>query len=162
MEKTVASPALTALRGKALACFQCGECTGSCPLFMVAPQKYNPRRILWKLAFSGEKPFDVPWLCLTCYECHERCPANVSITELMVELKNEASRKGEIPVTATEVAERLLHTGRAVPVTKSITRTREELGLKPIPDGSNQEVTELLEAVGFKKMVDGWKHERRK
>ena len=86
----------------------------------------------------------------------------MSITELMVELKNEASRKGEIPVTAREVAERLLHTGRAVPVTKSIARTRDELGLKPIPDGSNQEVIELLEAVGFKKMVDGWKHERRK
>ncbi|MDH5704310.1 MAG: 4Fe-4S dicluster domain-containing protein [Aigarchaeota archaeon] len=162
MEKTVASAAPTSFRRKALACFQCGECAGSCPLFIVAPQKYNPRRILWKLAFSGEKPHDVPWLCLTCYECFERCPADVSMTELMVELKNEASRKGEIPVTAMEVAERLLHTGKAVPVTKSIMRTREELGLKSIPDSPNQEVIELLEAVGFKKMVDEWKHEGRK
>lgn len=114
------------------------------------------------MVFDGDKPYGVAWLCLTCYECFERCPANVSIAELMLELKNEASRKGQIPSTAIEVAEKLLHAGKAVPVTKSIMRTREELGLKPISDSPNQEVIELLEAVGFKKMVNGWKHEGRK
>lgn len=153
---------MISLRTKALACFQCGECSGSCPLFIVKPEKYNPRRILWKLVFERDTPCDVAWLCLTCYECLERCPANVSIAELMMELKNEASRKGEIPRTAMEVAENLLHTGKAVPVTKSIMRRREELGLNPVSDSPNQEVIDLLEAVGFKKMVDGWKHEGRK
>lgn len=162
MKKMGTSAALTSLGRKALACFQCGECAGSCPLFIVAPEKYNPRTILWKLVFSGDKPSDAAWLCLTCYECFERCPAGVSITELMMELKNEASRKGEIPATAMEVAEELLHTGKAVPLTKSIIRRREKLGLKSIFDSPNQEVIDLLEAVGFKKMVDGWKHEGRK
>jgi len=162
MRETEASAAMISLRRKALACFQCGECSGSCPLFIVASEKYNPRRILSRLVFDGEKPYDVAWLCLTCYECFERCPANVSITELMLELKNEASRKGQIPSTAIEVAEKLLRAGKAVPVTKSIMRTREELGLKPISDSPNREVIELLEGVGFRKMVNGWKHEGRK
>ncbi len=162
MKKARASAALMSLRRKALACFQCGECAGSCPLFIVAPEKYNPRGILWKLVFDRDKQSDVAWLCLTCYECLERCPANVSVTELMTELKNESSRNGEIPVTAVEVAERLLQTGRVVPVTRSILKRRKEMGLKPISDSPNREVIKLLEAVGFKKMVDGWKHEARK
>jgi len=86
----------------------------------------------------------------------------VSVAEFMMELKNEGSRSGELPVMAMEVAEKLLHTGKAIPLTKSIMRRREELGLKPISDSPNQEVIELLEAVDFKKMVDGWKHEERK
>lgn len=138
---------------KSLLCFQCGECTGSCPLFIIAPERYNPRRIIGRIILGGVKPYDLAWLCLTCYECLERCPVGVSIAEIMEKIKNEASKNGEIPEAAKQIAKNLLQTGREVRSTRSILKKRENLGLTPIPTSTDEEIIKLLEITGFKDVI---------
>lgn len=145
----------TTIDKKFLVCSQCGECTGSCPLFITAPEKYNPRRIIGRLILGGAKQYDLAWLCLTCYDCLERCPAGVSVAEIMEKIKNEASKKGEIPETSKEIANNLLRTGREVTITKSMLKRREQLGLAPISTFTDKEVIKLLEVTGFKEMILG-------
>jgi len=141
-----------------LLCLQCGECTGSCPLFITAPEKYNPRRIVERLVLEGVKPYDLAWLCLTCYECLERCPAGVSIAEMMERIKNEASEKGEISETAKQVLNNLLQTGREVKITKSELLRREQLGLEPMPTTMDEEIIKLLEITGLKNLLSEGKN----
>jgi len=143
------------LNKELLVCLQCGECSGSCPLFITAPEKYNPRMIVERYLLLGVKPYDASWLCLTCYECHERCPMGVSITHFMEEMRNESSRSGYIPSGARELAANLLRTGMEVEVTKMMLRKRLALGLNPIPEGINEEVAKLLEITGFKDILEG-------
>ena len=80
-------------------CFACGTCTASCPVREVT-ERYNPRRII-HMALLGLREAlltsDFIWLCSTCYSCHERCPQDVRITELMHAIKNVAVRHGCIP-----------------------------------------------------------------
>jgi Fe-S oxidoreductase/coenzyme F420-reducing hydrogenase delta subunit len=62
----------------ALACYECGKCSGSCPVAGVRGG-FSPRRIVRTSAPSsnGSSALDN---CLTCALCDERCPQDVSIT----------------------------------------------------------------------------------
>ncbi len=80
-------------------CFSCGTCTAGCPVREVT-DRYNPRKII-RMALLGMKKEVLSsqfiWLCSSCYTCHERCPQNVKIPELMNAIKNIAVREGHLP-----------------------------------------------------------------
>jgi len=80
------------------ACFGCETCTTACP---VVANYENPKEVLGllphqimhaaglgiqDLAFGS----NMLWDCLTCYQCQERCPQGVGITDILYELKNLA------------------------------------------------------------------------
>jgi heterodisulfide reductase subunit C len=93
-----ASPAMAAIRHEAIACMQCGTCTGSCPV--AHWMDYGPRGIFALLeAYQYEEVLasETIWVCATCYSCSARCPRDIPITSLMAEMREEAIRLGFRP-----------------------------------------------------------------
>jgi heterodisulfide reductase subunit C len=131
-------------------CFSCGTCTAGCPVREVT-DRYNPRRII-RMALLGMKKEVLSsqfiWLCSSCYTCHERCPQNVKIPELMNALRNIAVREGYIP-TAMKVQLGLLSSfGRLLEVTDFEIEKRKELNL-PLFEAKTEEVKKILENLGL-------------
>lgn len=79
-------------------CFQCGTCSGVCPLSIY--MDYTPRRIM-NLARSGFKKEVLSsltiWLCSSCYACTVQCPKQIKITDIMYALKQQAIREKMYP-----------------------------------------------------------------
>ena len=78
-----------------LQCYQCGTCTGSCP--MIEQMQYGPRKILSMIQLGMEeevlKSPDI-WFCVSCYSCTNRCPREIPITRLMGTLRKMAIARG--------------------------------------------------------------------
>ncbi|MDN5347094.1 MAG: heterodisulfide reductase subunit [Clostridia bacterium] len=73
---------------EAAACFQCGRCTGGCPVAFAAPE--TPRQIIRLLQLGAwERALASPtiWICAGCYSCTAECPRGVDLQGLMVRLK---------------------------------------------------------------------------
>ncbi|RLI22311.1 NAD(P)-dependent oxidoreductase [Candidatus Bathyarchaeota archaeon] len=79
-------------------CFECGICTGSCPMAELLPEIYNPRSTLEKIVACPEKIAFAPqlWLCAWCYKCYRRCPQALKVPEVFLSIKNTLSEKGEL------------------------------------------------------------------
>lgn len=78
-----------------LQCYQCGTCSGSCPV--IDEMTYGPRRIM-HLIQAGEEATVLSskdmWRCVSCYSCANRCPRGIEITDLMADLRRMAIDKG--------------------------------------------------------------------
>jgi heterodisulfide reductase subunit C len=75
-------------------CYQCGVCTGCCPLgyFLEA---YQPSLYIYELLLGDrEKVLKEGhlWTCLTCGYCYEKCPQNV-FTYIKNASKREPSKQ---------------------------------------------------------------------
>jgi len=138
-------------RKKLAICYQCGTCTGGCPVAYVKPD-YNPRRIL-ETAILGRYDevlsSDLIWLCTSCHSCLERCPQRIEVSELLIDLKNLAAEDGNIPKLLLERAKRIAETGESTPSSKASLVWREKLNLAPISPVNVEEVRAILQAAGF-------------
>lgn len=78
-----------------LQCYQCGTCSGSCPV--IDEMEYGPRRLMHLIA-SGEEEAVLScadmWFCVSCYSCANRCPRDIAITDLMGVLRELSLEKG--------------------------------------------------------------------
>ncbi len=84
---------------KAWACYDCGKCTATCPIARVGGD-YSPRRhVLATNLGQRQSILENGTLasCLTCSLCDQRCPAEVSYTELVLKLRELAHREGVEP-----------------------------------------------------------------
>jgi len=76
-------------------CIQCGTCSGSCPLG--AEMDAAPRE-LFALIRDGDIDAalhsDTPWFCVSCYQCMDRCPQEIPVTDIMYRLKQMAMAAG--------------------------------------------------------------------
>jgi len=77
------------------ACYQCGMCSGGCPVsFMM---DYTPRQIM-RMAQLGMKEDVLSsttiWLCASCNTCFTRCPREIDLPEVMATLKSRAIKEG--------------------------------------------------------------------
>ncbi len=74
-------------------CYQCGTCTGSCP--QGRRNALRTRKIM-RMASLGLKDQllhdDSIWYCSTCYTCTDRCPRHVKPTDVIMALRNMATR----------------------------------------------------------------------
>lgn len=73
------------------------------------------------------------WLCTTCYQCYERCPRDVRPTDVIMELRNYATKLGNISPNHRAVVGYLKNTGHAVPINDAVRKQRVELGLEELP-----------------------------
>lgn len=130
-------------------CFACGTCTASCPVRAVT-DRYSPRKII-RLALLGFREevlsSDFIWLCSSCYACHERCPQDVRITELISAIRNIAVREGYVPPAFRAQVDLLRDHGRLIAVGEFDNEKRTELGL-PVIQERPQIVAKLLEETG--------------
>jgi heterodisulfide reductase subunit C len=75
-------------------CIQCGTCSGSCPVSWAMEE--TPRRIFAMIrAGMRDKVLDSTtiWTCASCYQCMNRCPQEIKITDIMYMLKRMAMRE---------------------------------------------------------------------
>jgi heterodisulfide reductase subunit C len=80
------------------ACYQCGKCSGGCPLSFA--MDYQPRQImrLVQLGLVDEALVSSTiWVCATCFTCTARCPREIDIAGVMDALRVLATRKGVRP-----------------------------------------------------------------
>ena len=75
-------------------CYQCGKCTGVCPIDIVG--SYSPRKI-YKDTQIGLNLLDSPdlWLCTTCANCLRVCPKEVDMVQIMPAVREHAIAIGK-------------------------------------------------------------------
>lgn len=142
-------------------CYQCGSCTGGCPTASLT--NFRVRTIIHKTllglrdaVLSGK---DV-WLCTVCYTCQERCPTGVDVTELMIALRNLASKADYAPTPFKSVVKSLFETGHEFPFTGFTRKLRTELGLDEKPPlainipGALEEVRKLMKMAGASRLLE--------
>ncbi len=80
------------------ACYQCGKCSGGCPLSFA--MDYQPRQImrLVQMGLVDEAlASSTIWVCATCFTCTSRCPRDIDIAGVMDALRVMARRRGIRP-----------------------------------------------------------------
>lgn len=122
-----------ARRANIFSCIQCGTCTASCESGRWTALK--TRSIVRKVLLGDLSALDDPdiWLCTTCYQCYERCPRDVRPTEVIIELRNFAAKRGNMTGPHLKTVEFLMNTGHGVPINDQVKKQREELGLPALP-----------------------------
>ena len=135
------------------ACFACSTCTAACP---IANQwEYKPHQLIRMIllgmretVLSGKEI----WECLTCFQCQERCPQNVRVTDIFFDCKNLAAEAGKVPENIKALAKELLTKGQLYVVTADW--EREDLELEPeVPGLSIDGITNILKTTRTSKLV---------
>ena len=85
-------------------CYQCGKCTGGCPL--ADGMDLMPREVIRFLqlgALDTVLDAKTPWICAQCVVCSSRCPQNVDICSVMRAVRQAAKRAGKRPVPEADI-----------------------------------------------------------
>ncbi len=98
-------------------------------------------------------PQKLPWYCLSCFTCLDRCPQGGDVGEVMFAIRNLAAREGNIPAGVVTQARSLIETGRVVNPVKTIVNRREKLGLVKIPPTGLDEVQKILKRTTLNKKI---------
>ncbi|MHA1959889.1 MAG: 4Fe-4S dicluster domain-containing protein [Candidatus Thorarchaeota archaeon] len=114
-------------------CIQCGICTATCPVSS-ASDVYRPRRLIQKILIGKREEVlqsDVPWFCMTCRMCEDRCQEDVSPADIFQAVRHLAVQEGRIPEIFRSTAELVLADGWLLKESYSdfIEDDREDLGL---------------------------------
>ncbi|MFC1910438.1 LUD domain-containing protein [Chloroflexota bacterium] len=79
---------------QALFCMRCGGCLYECPVYAVTAGHFGDKYFggigaIWAAMISGkkEKAAAMAYSCLTCGRCKERCPAEIDVPAMAVELR---------------------------------------------------------------------------
>ena len=91
------SPEVEAIVEAASVCYQCGSCSGSCPVAPAGGMDYTPRTIMRMIQAGLEDEVlasETVWTCSACYSCAVRCPRDIDITDIMIRLRNLALIRG--------------------------------------------------------------------
>jgi heterodisulfide reductase subunit C len=145
-------------------CYQCGTCTASCPSGRLTA--FRTRQLVRRaqLGLKDEVlPTEELWLCTTCYQCVERCPRNVEITDLIFIMRNIAAKEGFMSEQHKKIGENMMAIGSTVPFSDGMKKVREDMGLpaEPPTTVSDQkamaEFRKVMEECGFDKLMKGGK-----
>jgi heterodisulfide reductase subunit C len=126
------------------ACFACSACTAACPIANIWDIKPHQliRMILLGMREKVLSSKEI-WLCLTCFECQERCPQLVRVTDIFFDCKNLAAEEGSIPSSIVALGKELIEKGQLYTVTADW--EREDLDLQPeVPGLSTDSVKRIL------------------
>jgi len=82
---------------RAKLCFQCGACSGVCPVKKTT-KVFDPRRIVHALALDETKKnfSDVLWYCSQCGSCELVCPMDVKPKQVIKQLQELSLAQGKI------------------------------------------------------------------
>jgi heterodisulfide reductase subunit C len=91
------SPEVETIVEAAAVCYQCGTCSGACPVAPAGGMDYTPRTIMRMIQAGLEDEVlssETVWTCSACYSCAVRCPRDIDITDIMIRLRNLALIRG--------------------------------------------------------------------
>ena len=135
-------------------CFSCGTCVAACPVRWIN-DKYNPRKIIRMVLLGMREQVlksEFIWLCSTCYTCHERCPQEVKVTEIMNVLRNIAAKEGYAHPAYVKQAKIIRSLGRLYEIDDFDNKRRERLGLPRISTDPS-EMDQIFEITGINSLV---------
>ncbi len=94
-------------------CYQCGKCTGVCPVDTVGD--YSPRKIFRRTQL-GISLMDSPdlWLCTTCRNCLRVCPKEVNMIDIMPAVREKAVLEGNAPEELLQAFENTARYGNPI------------------------------------------------
>jgi len=95
----------------------------------------------------------LPWYCLSCFTCLDRCPQGGDVGEVMFALRNIAVRQGNVPAGVSGQAKALYETARVINPVRSALDKRETMGLVKITTDGLEEVQKILKITGMEKIV---------
>ncbi|MFX1367390.1 MAG: 4Fe-4S dicluster domain-containing protein [Promethearchaeota archaeon] len=137
------------------ACFACSTCTAACP---IANQwDYKPHQLI-RMILLGMREEVLSskeiWECLTCFQCQERCPQKVRVTDIIFDLKNLAAEDGKVPANILALGKSLIEKGQLYEVLNDW--EREDLGLEPeVPGLGTDPIKEILKGTRTGRLVGG-------
>ena len=138
-----------------LACIQCGRCTNSCPVAKVV-EEHSPRRLMEMIILglrSDVLKQQLPWHCLSCFTCLDRCPQSGDVGEVMFAIRNLAVREGNIPEGILVQAKSLFENGRVVTASRMALVQREQHGLGKEPTVDQEAVQKILKKTSFHSLI---------
>ena len=138
-----------------LACIQCGRCTTSCPVARVT-EEHNPRKLMEMIILglrSDVLSERLPWYCLSCFTCLDRCPQGGDVGEVMFAIRNLTVREGKIPEGVLIQAKSLFENGRVVTASRMALVQREKYGLNEEPSVDVEAVRQILKKTRFDKLI---------
>jgi len=138
-----------------LACIQCGRCTSSCPVAKVI-EEHNPRKLMEMTILGLRSDIlsgPLPWHCLSCFTCLDRCPQGGDVGEVMFAIRNLTVREGNIPEGILTQAQSLFDTGRVVIPSRMASIQREKYGLGKEPKVDVEAVQRILKRTCFDKLI---------
>lgn len=85
------------------ACYQCGKCSGGCPV--INEMDYLPNQIIHMIQIGDETALETKaiWLCASCFTCTIRCPRDVDLAKVMEALRLLKLRKGINRINLREI-----------------------------------------------------------
>ncbi len=116
-------------------CVQCGICTASCVIARET-DRYRPRRLIQKTLLGKRDEVlqsDLPWFCMTCRLCEERCQEGVSPADIFKAVRIIAAREGHIPRVFKQTVDTVLEDGWMLKdsYTDFNEDDRDDLGMDP-------------------------------
>ena len=139
-----------------LKCIQCGRCTSSCPVARVIDE-HNPRKLM-EMTILGLRSEvlsgPLPWYCLSCFTCLDRCPQGGDVGESMFAIRNLAVREGNIPKGILVQAQSLFETGRVITPVRMALIQREKYGLGKEPTVDIEAVQKILRKTSFDILIN--------
>ena len=91
------SPEMQHVQEEVALCYQCGTCSGACPVAAAGGMDYSPRAIM-RFIQAGDEDVVLSsqtiWTCASCYHCVVRCPRDIEITDVMTQLRSLALTRG--------------------------------------------------------------------
>ncbi len=128
-------------------CSQCGACVGDCPSARHS-ERFSPRKVVLLALMGLERelltPDSIIWDCTNCFNCYERCPQGVHPVEVIIALKNMATREGLVPETYSRMTGQIEAEGASTSMNPSMERRRRDLGLPDLPARPLDELRILL------------------
>jgi len=91
------SPEMKPIEEQVAQCYQCGTCSGACPVVAAGGMDYTPRALMRMIQTGLEDEVlssQTIWTCASCFHCVVRCPRDIEITDVMTQLRNVALKKG--------------------------------------------------------------------
>lgn len=141
-----------------MACLQCGNCTGVCPISLKI--EYKTRTTIKYCQFGMKNAtLSTRWVCATCYRCYEHCPADLNPAEVMIALRHIGIREGIIPPFVKRAASNLMGHGLTVRPDESILKEREKIGLPDLPQSSQDweqvkdEIVTIIRATKYDRLL---------
>ena len=100
-----AAPETIAQQFALFGCYQCGKCTGGCPVSLKS--KLNIRKLVLKGILNRDQPGEGEelWDCTTCKTCTLRCPRDIKPMDLVIGMRSARIEEGQIPETLMNALE---------------------------------------------------------
>jgi len=128
-------------------CYQCGACVGDCPAAKHS-ERFNPRKVILMTIMGLEQELLTPdsmiWDCTNCFNCYERCPQDIHPIEVIIALKNLATRIGAVPETYQKMTDVIGQQAASTNMNPTMERRRRELGLPDLPPRPLDEIIKLF------------------